>query len=444
MRKKTVIIVVTILAITVLVIFLNFRHNPDPDSRPVNNDSINNQNISARDSSQRTAPKIDFLTVVNVGQPFADTPQVSHVYVSDFDLDQLADIIVCDTRHNSVSWIRQYPRGQYKEFLIADSLVAPAHAQVVDIDKDGDQDIVVAVLGALYPNNAKIGSVVILESRGGITFQKHVIAGNIARVSDVRAGDLDGDGDLDLAVAQFGYNDGETQWMENLGHWKFKGHSLQQLSGPINVIISDIDRDGDLDILSLVSQEWEEIYCYLNDGAGIFSTKILWGSSNEDFGSSSIFLSDLDKDGDEDIIYTNGDSFNYTEPAERPWHGIQWLENKGDLQFELHRICNFVGAYNCRPADIDNDGDIDLVAVSAFNIWKKPEAQSMIWLENDGMMNFTKRDIASNPTHLITLEICDLNKDGLMDLVTGGLYIYPPYDRLSRVCVWTNNGKLQP
>jgi len=33
----------------------------------------------------------------------------------------------------------------------------------------------------------------------------------------VRAGDLDGDGDLDLSVAQFGYDQGETHWMENLG-----------------------------------------------------------------------------------------------------------------------------------------------------------------------------------------------------------------------------------
>jgi len=50
---------------------------------------------------------------------------------------------------------------------------------------------------------------------------------------------------------------------------KFKSHILQNLSGPINVILDDIDKDGDLDIISLVSQEWEEIYCFINDGKEI-------------------------------------------------------------------------------------------------------------------------------------------------------------------------------
>ena len=83
-----------------------------------------------------------------------------------------------------------------------------------------------------------------------------------------RAGDLDGDGDMDLAVAQFGYDDGETRWIENLGDWTFKSHILQNLSGPVNIEILDIDEDGDLDMISLVSQEWEEIYCFVNDGNG--------------------------------------------------------------------------------------------------------------------------------------------------------------------------------
>ena len=121
---------------------------------------------------------------------------------------------------------------------------------------------------------------------------------------------------------------------------------------------------------------------------------------------------------------------------------VQWLENKGNLNFEFHRIANFVGAYNARSVDLDNDGDLDLYVVSAFNIWSKPESMSMIWLENDGNQHFTSHDITNNPTHLITLELADFNKDGLMDIVTGGMHAYPPYDRMSRVMVWINNGKL--
>jgi hypothetical protein len=386
--------------------------------------------------------KINFLDPIPIGNSFTEPPLISNIAVTDLDNDGLKDVIACDCRNNTVSWIRQYPAGTYSETVLADNLIAPAHVQIADFDKDGDNDIMVAVLGLLFPSNDKIGSVIILENDGRGIFRKHIIAEKIARVSDVRAGDLDGDGDMDLAVAQFGYDDGETRWIENLGSWKFQSHILQHLSGPINVEMVDIDKDGDLDIISLVSQEWEEIYLYLNDGKGNFQSKLIFGSSNEDFGSSGIYLSDADQDGDQDILYTNGDAFDYIPPQGRPWHGVQWLENKGELNFEFHRICNFVGAYNARAVDIDGDGDLDLFSVSAFNLWEKPDAQSFIWMENQGKMQFIKHDITRNPTHLITMELGDFNKDGLVDMVTGGMHAYPPYDRMSRVTLWINNGKL--
>ena len=386
--------------------------------------------------------KIDFLDKMPVGLPITEPPFISNVQTTDLDGDGLMDIIVCDCKSNSVNWIRQFPAGVYTETVLADSMNAPAHVQIIDFDKDGDKDILVAVLGVIFPNNDKIGSVVILENDGKNHFKKHIVVDKVARVSDVRAGDLDNDGDLDLAVAQFGYDDGETRWIENLGNWKFKSHILQNLSGPINVEIVDIDKDGDLDIISLVSQEWEEIYGFINDGKGNFTSKLLWGSNNEDFGSSGIYMCDLDKDGDADILYTNGDAFDYIPPRGKPWHGIQWLENKGNLNFEFHRLATFVGAYNARPVDIDNDGDLDIFCVSGFNLWDNPQSQSFIWLENTGNMKFTLHDIASSPTHLITLEMGDFNNDGLMDFVTGGMHAYPPFDRMGRVTLWMNNGKL--
>ena len=399
-------------------------------------------NVSGEENNSSVGAKIDFLDPMPVGQTFVEPPLISNVQAVDLDGDGLLDIIVCDCKSNSVNWIRQFPAGVYTETVLADGLIAPAHAQVIDFNKDGHNDIVVAVLGLLFPSNDKIGSVVILENDGTNHFIKHVVADKIARVSDVRAGDLNNDGNMDLAVAQFGYDDGETRWMENMGNWQFKSHILQSLSGPINVIIDDINKDGNPDIISLVSQEWEEIYCFINDGKGNFTPKLLYGSSNEDFGSSGIYICDLNKDGLDDILYTNGDAFDYIPPQGRPWHGVQWLENKGNMNFEFHRICNFIGAYNVRPVDINNDGKIDLFCVSAFNLWDKPESQSFIWLENTGNMQFVKHDIANSPTHLITLEAGDFNNDGLMDFVTGGMHAYPPYDRMGRITLWMNNGKL--
>jgi len=400
------------------------------------------ENVSSASKDNPAGEKVDFLVPTPIGQKFTEAPLISHVQAVDLDGDGLPDVIDTDAKANTVNWIRQYPAGVYTETVLATELIAPAHVQAIDFDKDGDLDLMVGVLGMLFPNNDKIGSVVILENDGHCNFKKHLVIDKIARVSDVRAGDLDGDGDMDLAVAQFGYDDGETRWIENKGDWKFESHILQNLSGPINVEIVDVDNDGDLDIVSLVSQEWEEIYCYINDGKGNFQSKLMWGSSNQDYGSSGISMCDLDKDGDMDILYTNGDAFDYIPPQGRPWHGVQWLENKGSLKFEFHRICSFTGATNVRAVDIDNDGDLDLFVVSAFNLWNLPDSYSLIWLENTGKMQFEKHEIAKNLTHLLCCEPGDFNKDGLVDLVTGSMHTYPPYDRMGRITLWTNNGKL--
>jgi len=299
-------------------------------------------------------------------------------------------------------------------------------------------DILVSVLGMIFPNNDKIGSIVYLENDGHLKFTKHLLIENIARVSDVRGGDLDKDGDNDLIATQFGYDDGETRWMENLGNLRFRSHILQTLSGGINCELHDFNGDGNLDIALLISQEWEEIYIFINEGKGKFSNKLIYGSSNSDFGSSSLNLSDLDLDGDMDMIYTNGDAFDYIPPRPRPWHGIQWLENKGDLKFEMHRLANLGGASNTSVVDIDHDGDMDIFAISEFNLWLNPESKSFIWLENTGNMQYIKHPIASNPTHLLTIDIADFNKDGQADFVTGGMHVFPPYDRKGRITLWTN------
>jgi hypothetical protein len=118
---------------------------------------------------------------------------------------------------------------------------------------------------------------------------------------------------------------------------------------------------------------------------------------------------------------------------------VQWLENRGNLEFKAYRIAEYAGASSPQPADVDGDGDLDVVVTSAYNLWEDQDAQSMIWLENDGSMQFARRNLTSSPTHLITLSVGDFNSDGKADLVTGGMYVYPPYDRRSRVTLWTNH-----
>lgn len=382
---------------------------------------------------------VKFVLREPIGDPAGDTkPWITNLCIVDLDKDGLKDVVACDAKLNRVCWIRQTTPGRFIESQIGEEVRGPAHVSPCDIDLDGDHDLLIAKMGMIFPNNDRIGAVVVLENDGTQRFTNRVVVENVARVTDVRCGDLDGDGDVDLAVGQFGYDDGEIRWMENRGDWEFNTHELLKLSGTIHTPIEDMDGDGDLDIVALVSQEWEEIYVFENQGKGRFTTRRIYGSTNEDFGSSGIAAVDLDMDGDADILYTNGDAFDYIPPGPRPWHGVQWLENTGGLEFVYHRIGDLPGAYSANGIDVDRDGDMDVVAVSGFNDWEKPGASSMVWFENRGDMGFTYHDLVSAPTHLLVLESADMDEDGWVDFVTGGFYAYPPYDRMGRVDLWKN------
>jgi hypothetical protein len=400
---------------------------------------FNLQDALAEGRAVARGERIAFLASRHVGQAVTpdDRPLVANVAIVDLDRDGRPDILAADAAANRIVWLQQQASGEFTERALAD-VPGPAHVAAVDIDKDTDLDILVASLGVLFPNNAPIGAVIVLENDGRQSFTARTIVDKIARVSDVEAGDLDGDGDLDLAVAQFGYDQGETRWLENQGGWRFASHILQQLSGGINAVVADADADGDLDIVTLISQEWEEIYVFANDGRGAFSPTRIFGASNEDFGSSWISVVDLDRDGDADVLYSNGDAFDYAPPKGRGWNGIQWLENTGRLSFAYHRIADFPGASSPQAADLDGDADLDIVVVSAYNDWARPEAQSLVWFQNDGRMHFTMRDLSNTPTHLLTLAVADVTGDARPDLVTGGGHMSWPYDRMSRLLLWTN------
>lgn len=392
-------------------------------------------------AGSRTAPPpavvdTDRFEAVPIGRPVEGKPWISHVNIVDLDRDGRPDVLACDDKLNAIVWLRQAAPGVFQEQTLADELPGVVHVEAVDLDGDGDLDLLASVMGQVFPNNDRIGAIVLLENDGHQRFTRHVVAEHVARVTDLRAGDFNGDGRLDLVVAHFGYDQGEIEWLENLGGWKFSGHNLLNLSGTINVIPADLNGEGTLDIVAVVSQQWEEIHLFENDGHGNFTNKILFGSTNEDFGSSGITLCDLNRDGRPDILYSNGDGFAYADPGTRPWHGIQWLENRGNGFFRFHRIGDVAGAYSPVGVDLDGDGHLDVVCTSGFNDWTKPGAVSVVAFMNDGHEAFTPHVLAYAPTQLITLAAGDLDGSGRPSLVTGGFYSYPPFDRMSRITWW--------
>ncbi|HEU5079833.1 MAG TPA: VCBS repeat-containing protein [Opitutaceae bacterium] len=390
--------------------------------------------LKKSEGTKDNAPRVVF-TPRSIGDPIRGHPMIPHLLITDLDHDGLPDLIACDGETNSVRWLRQSSRGVFTESQIGERIAGPVHASIGDVNGDGRPDLVIASMGIITPNNDKIGSVVVLENLGGGKFKNRTLLENVARVTDVRAVDLNGDGRLDLVVGQFGYVEGEVRWMENLGDWHFRSQVLLNEPGTINTPVADFDGDGSADFAALVSQDSEAVHLFSGNGRGEFRDLLIWKSDNQNWGSSGLELCDLNRDGRPDLIYTNGDGFD-GQVSLPPWHGLQWLENRPDHGFIYHRIGDYPGCYSPVCVDLDGDGNMDIVAVSAFNNWRDASAVSLMAWMNDGAQHFTPLPLARTPTHLLAMAIGDLDGDGKPEIVTGGFHIYPPWTEMSRISLW--------
>ena len=97
-----------------------------------------------------------------VGPEFHFRPTITNVQIVDLDGDGPPEIIACDAQRQAVFAYRRMPDGNWREQLLGDGLIAPAHATVVDLDGDGDRDVVVSVMGNRFPDDDGVGNLVLL------------------------------------------------------------------------------------------------------------------------------------------------------------------------------------------------------------------------------------------------------------------------------------------
>ena len=308
------------------------------------------------------------------------------------------------------------------------SLRNPAVARWVDLNGNGEPDLVVADLGTFSPADHDRGRVVWLPDVGAAPSaqQGTALIEGLGRVADVQPADFDGDGDTDLVVAEFGWHKtGRVLWLRNDGNANSPQFELQVLDprpGAIHVPVTDLNHDGHPDVVALISQEFEVIEAFLNRGDGTFEKRLVHAADDPSFGSSGIQLIDLDGDGDEDVLYANGDTFD--SKLLKPYHGIQWLENTGGFPFVPHRLTAMPGVHRALAGDLDGDGDLDIVAGALLPTANHDEAaslklDSLIWLEQREPGVFVRHAIETANCVHATLDLADFDGDGDLDIATG-------------------------
>jgi hypothetical protein len=386
-----------------------------------------------------------FETLSYANTPGAAKPAISHVNLVKLAADAPLSILVCDMHTGRVMALR--PTDPKPEWKVLAQLKNPAHTEVVDLDGDGRLDILVADLGSFPPTDRKCGSVVWLRAKPDGSYDPITLLENVGRVADVRAVDFRGTGKLDLVVAAFGLIEtGEILVLDNqTTDWSkpvFTPRTVDSRHGAIHVPIADLNGDGKPDFVALIAQEHETIVAFLNDGKGGFEKKPLYKAPHPGWGSSGIQLTDLNGDGKLDVLYTNGDILD--EPyLLKPYHGIAWLENKGELKFEHHAITPMYGAHNAVAADFFGTGRPGIAAVSFLPADKFPDriprkVDAVILLEQVSPGKFERHSLATLDCDAVVCAAGDLFNTGRPSIVAGN---FSATSSDHPVLVWKNLGK---
>ena len=267
--------------------------------------------------------------------------------------------------------------------------------QAVDVDGDGDLDLAVA---------EEFGDrVAILFQTSPGLFGAPMPAGPpIDGAAQVRAGDLDGDGDMDLAVTAIA--GGSVTWLENLGTGAtWTSHDLAVgVSEPRGLELADLDDDGDLDVLAAVKGDGQ-LLRFDNLGGGVFTEAQLAATTIPQV--AAVTSGDVNGDGFVDVIggsSSNGQLFLLTND------GLGGLS--APVKFGV-----ISGIYDVDCFDLNNDGAIDVVGTGN-------NANLLAWFQGDGVGGFAAR--VTIGTHVLPygLDAADLDLDGDLDVfVTSGL-----------------------
>lgn len=383
----------------------------------------------------------------------ASRPAVSNVLITRLPGREGMAIVACDMRHGVVAELG-WGDGGARRFRELAAVPHPAHAEPLDLDGDGILDLLIADLGSFVPTDLERGQVVWLRGLEDGSFQQQVLQKGLGRVSDVRAGDMDGDGDLDLMVAAFGWRKiGDVRMLETLrrdpGRLILEPVLVDSREGTIHVPLTDLDGDGNLDVVALISQHYERVVVLLGNGEGRFEARDLFVAPHPDWGMTGLDLVDLDADGDLDVLVTNGDTLDDMTLMPKPHHGITWLENQGDLEFEPHLLARLWGAHRAVATDLDGDGDLDVVGCAFLPHRRlRPElaqsgVASLVWLERTGRHRFERHVLEVDACDHGSLAVGDVDGDGDVDIAVGNLDLRRQGEpsTMPWVTVWENLGK---
>jgi hypothetical protein len=319
----------------------------------------------------------------------------NHLFPIDIDGDGDMDVVTAAGRYSPpyffsgrIDWYENTDGSgiTWTRHTVDDNFTSAPSISSADLDGDGDADVIGGARGS-------INQLAWWENTdgSGTSWNEHTIVTSMEDVSSVYAADVDGDGDFDLMSTSSGYSD--VMWVENVdgSGTAWVDHVIDgSFNTAYDVYGVDVDGDGDTDAVGAAFNSdqiswWENI-----DGSGT-----TWNEhviSNTFNGARTVFASDVDGDGDTDILGAASLDWAITWWENSDGYGSNWVEHVISSSFNY--------AFAVYASDVDQDGDIDALGASYFGdditVWENTDGLGLIWYEHTIDGNFDgARDVAT-------------------------------------------------
>ena len=409
---------------------------------------------------------IDYVHIENKFDDYKDEVLIPHRMSTlgpasakaDVNGDGLEDLFLGGAAGFSAGLFIQQEDNSFKKAAkqpwIADKASEDIHALFFDADQDGDQDLYITSGGNEFPlGSPKLQDRLYINQGNGQFAKSSKIP--VIRTSGgvAAAGDLDGDGDLDLFI-------GGRQVPGKYGHpaqsyiLRNDNGQFEDISDQFNInlekmgMVSDAkwaDIDGDKDLDLVIAGEWMPITVYTNNNGKLHNNTALSGLDNTNGWWNRLVLADMDKDGDLDIIAGNlGLNIKFKASQEKPFVAyIKDFDENGtnDTYLAYYDASGHIFPVRGRqcsseqlPYIIEEFENYDKFAKATVEevlgdriegaIKHEAVQFKSLYLENDGKGVFSQHTLPSIAQSFPVFGIIpkDLNNDGVLDLILAGNY----------------------
>lgn len=334
------------------------------------------------------------------------------IAAGDFNRDGVLDVILANTGNNTASIVLGNGDGTFTSERNASSLPGLG---VVSEDFNGDGKIDLALIDS--------SGVSILIGNGDGSFRAGQTY-SLANCASIIAADFNQDGRMDLAVTQA---NGNVAILLGNGDGTFENPVDYPVGiGPEGLATGDFNRDGKLDLVvanagfSNNKYSGSTVSILLGNGDGTFQAQKTYSTA---VGPLSVAVSDLNRDGRLDLAVATAATFGATS--------ILLGNGDGTFQASVNYVTSKdhnAQAHSIIAADVNDDGDVDLVvADNAPNETGTPTGLAVLLGNGDGTFQPPAIqspgviiDPAAAPNAVSQIAVADIDGDGKLDLIAVG------------------------